>query len=119
MPLGDLIESPPLRAFGRAKRETLPLVCRDCEVLDMCHGECPKNRFVPNPRGGPALNYLCPGYRAFFNHIRPFVKELAALHRGQTRRMSGADAPVRTKTGRNDPCPCGSGKKYKKCCLGK
>lgn len=23
------------------------------------------------------------------------------------------------KTGRNDPCPCGSGKKYKKCCLGK
>ena len=20
------------------------------------------------------------------------------------------------KTGRNDPCPCGSGKKYKKCC---
>ncbi len=24
-----------------------------------------------------------------------------------------------TFTGRNDPCPCGSGKKYKKCCLGK
>jgi hypothetical protein len=24
-----------------------------------------------------------------------------------------------TKIGRNDPCPCGSGKKYKKCCLGK
>ncbi len=23
------------------------------------------------------------------------------------------------KTGRNDPCPCGSGKKYKKCCIGK
>jgi len=23
------------------------------------------------------------------------------------------------KTGRNDPCPCGSGKKYKKCCLNK
>ena len=31
-------------------------------------------------------------------------------------------APVRrtaTKVGRNDPCPCGSGKKYKKCCMGK
>ena len=28
--------------------------------------------------------------------------------------------PVRRKAprvGRNDPCPCGSGKKYKKCCL--
>jgi uncharacterized protein YecA (UPF0149 family) len=23
------------------------------------------------------------------------------------------------KVGRNDPCPCGSGRKYKKCCLGK
>jgi len=23
------------------------------------------------------------------------------------------------KTGRNDPCPCGSGKKYKRCCLAK
>lgn len=26
---------------------------------------------------------------------------------------------ARTKVGRNDPCPCGSGNKYKKCCLGK
>lgn len=24
---------------------------------------------------------------------------------------------VGPKTGRNDPCPCGSGKKYKKCCM--
>lgn len=24
-----------------------------------------------------------------------------------------------TRPGRNDPCPCGSGRKYKKCCLGK
>jgi SEC-C motif domain protein len=30
-------------------------------------------------------------------------------------------APVKTavKVGRNDPCPCGSGKKYKQCCLAK
>ena len=27
--------------------------------------------------------------------------------------------PKRAKVGRNDPCPCGSGKKYKKCCIGK
>lgn len=25
----------------------------------------------------------------------------------------------RTKIGRNDPCPCGSGRKYKKCCMRK
>ncbi|MBG7616772.1 MAG: preprotein translocase subunit SecA [Chloroflexi bacterium] len=33
---------------------------------------------------------------------------------------SGKNMPLQnaahTKTGRNDPCPCGSGKKYKKCC---
>ncbi len=33
--------------------------------------------------------------------------------------QSGKSEPVRrleTKVGRNDPCPCGSGKKYKRCC---
>ena len=34
-----------------------------------------------------------------------------------TPQKSSPSAPVRvTKVGRNDPCPCGSGKKYKKCC---
>lgn len=28
-------------------------------------------------------------------------------------------APVMNKPGRNDPCPCGSGRKYKRCCLEK
>lgn len=31
----------------------------------------------------------------------------------------GSSLPKKTKVRRNDPCPCGSGKKYKKCCLGK
>ena len=30
--------------------------------------------------------------------------------------MGFAPAPARPAVGRNDPCPCGSGKKYKKCC---
>ncbi|NOR22499.1 MAG: hypothetical protein GQ476_07440, partial [Candidatus Aminicenantes bacterium] len=30
-----------------------------------------------------------------------------------------ANARTSLKPGRNDPCPCGSGLKYKKCCLGK
>ena len=29
------------------------------------------------------------------------------------------DAKASSPVGRNDPCPCGSGKKYKRCCLGK
>jgi len=77
-PLVDLLESPAQRAFGLAKLETLPRVCRTCEVLDMCHGECPKNRFVADPDGGPPLNYLCAGYKKFFAHARPFVEAVAA-----------------------------------------
>ena len=77
-PLAELLESPAQRAFGRAKLETLARVCRTCEVLDMCNGECPKNRFVTDPAGGPPLKYLCAGYRKFFSHARPFVAAVAA-----------------------------------------
>lgn len=40
---------------------------------------------------------------------------------GQPSGVSPAGSPQKKQTnaGRNDPCPCGSGKKYKKCCLGK
>jgi uncharacterized protein YecA (UPF0149 family) len=27
------------------------------------------------------------------------------------------EQPLRKKTGRNEPCPCGSGRKFKRCCL--
>jgi uncharacterized protein len=77
-PLTDLLESPAQRAFGEAKRATLPKMCLECEVLEMCHGECPRNRFIRTPEGEPGLNYLCEGYRRFFGHCRPFVEAVAA-----------------------------------------
>jgi uncharacterized protein len=83
--LVDLLGSPEQKAFGLAKRETLPAYCRGCEVLEMCHGECPKNRFVRTPDGEPGLNHLCAGYRRFFNHCRPFVDAVAAEWRRQGR----------------------------------
>jgi uncharacterized protein len=49
----------------------------------MCHGECPKNRFLRSPEDEPGWNYLCPGYRRFFNHVRPFVNAVAAEWRRQ------------------------------------
>jgi len=122
--LVDLLESPAQRAFGQAKLDRLPHMCRVCEVVEMCNGGCPKNRFMQTPDGEAGLNYLCAGYKQFFNHCRPFVAATAALWRQQsgaplTPQTPGTGIPNTTKPGRNDPCPCGSGKKYKKCCMNK
>jgi uncharacterized protein len=87
-PLAELLESPAQRAFGRAKLDTLPRACRTCEVLDMCNGECPKNRFALAPDGEPGLNYLCAGYKKFFTHVRPFVDTVRAEWRRQKRGAS-------------------------------
>ncbi len=77
-PLLDLLESPKQRAFGLTKLDSLPRCCRECEVRDMCHGECPKNRFIRTSDGETGLNYLCTGYKRFFAHCRPFIAEVAA-----------------------------------------
>ncbi|MFB3884169.1 MAG: anaerobic sulfatase maturase [Thermodesulfobacteriota bacterium] len=122
--LVDLLESPKQRAFGQAKLDTLPRYCQTCEVLDMCHGGCPKDRILHTPDGEAGLNYLCAGYKSFFSRCKPFVQELSALWQ---RRSSGEPvtlaqnrkASAIPNPGRNDPCPCGSGRKYKRCCLGK
>ena len=58
-PLCDLLESPAQRAFGEAKLYALPRHCRECEVLPMCNGGCPKHRILHTPDGEPGLNYLC------------------------------------------------------------
>ena len=120
-PLVELLDGPSQRAFGRAKSGGLPHCCKACEVLTMCNGGCPKDRFLTTPEGEDGLNYLCPGYKRFFSHCRPFVAELAALWQGRHLEERGAGGATRTgaKTGRNEPCPCGSGLKYKKCCMGK
>ncbi len=70
-------------AFGQAKEDKLPLYCRECEVLDMCNGECPKNRIISTPSGDGGLNYLCEGYKLFFNHCRPFVDAVAVQWKSQ------------------------------------
>jgi uncharacterized protein len=121
-PLVDFLESPTQRVFGQSKLDTLPRYCQACEVRDMCNGGCPKNRILHTPDGDAGLNYLCAGYKRFFTHCQPFVAELSALWRQQSLEQQmplAKGEPASPKTGRNDPCPCGSGLKYKKCCLGK
>jgi uncharacterized protein len=122
--LTGFLESPAQKAFGKAKWETLPAFCRNCDVLDMCNGGCPKDRILRTPTGEPGLSCLCAGYKRFFTHCRPFVGEVAALWQKENRNRDRTPEPAADRrsgpaVGRNTPCPCGSGRKYKKCCLGK
>jgi uncharacterized protein len=123
--LGELVESPAQRAFGEAKKGLLPRYCRECEVRAMCNGGCPKDRFIQTPDGEAGLNYLCEGYKRFFIHSRPYLKKMVELWEGGEpieKLMEAAraeDASGSPQAGRNDLCPCGSGKKYKRCCTSK
>ena len=123
-PMADLAASERQRQFGRAKLESLPRFCRDCAVRFACHGECPRNRFLTTPEGEPGLNYLCAGYKRFFEHADTPLKLLAELLRrgrpaeqvmGLLAQVEGQTRPGSGKTSRNAPCPCGSGLKYKRC----
>jgi len=80
-PMDALVSSPKQRAFGQHKRDSLPKYCRECPVLFACYGECPRNRFISTPDGEPGLNYLCAGYKRFFNHINPAMNTMAGLLR--------------------------------------
>jgi uncharacterized protein len=117
-PVGELVRSPQQRAFGQAKQATLPAYCRACEYLFACHGECPKNRILLTPDGEPGLNWLCAGLKAFFAHTERPMRLMAEIlaRGGEAREVMARLADEERATGRNDPCPCGSGKKFKRCC---
>lgn len=115
MPMSEMLSSDEQARFGADKRDTLPACCRDCAVLFACRGECPKNRFRVAPGGEPGLNYLCEGYKAFFEHIEAPMGAMAELYGAGRSPAEIVDAFE--KAGRNDPCPCGSGKKFKHCHL--
>lgn len=61
------------RQFSCLKHASLPKQCKECEWEFACHGECPKNRFVNDRYGNSGLNYLCSGYRHFYEHVAPYM----------------------------------------------
>ena len=120
----ELVASDKQRQFGQDKLDTLPQYCLDCDVRFACHGGCPRNRFITTPDGEPGLNYLCAGYKDFFHHVTRPMNIMAALLK-ENRAPSeivklyaqedAQQAQAFAKVGRNEPCPCGSGKKFKQC----
>ena len=113
----QLVDSPQQRAFGAAKRDSLPAYCLRCDVRFACHGGCPKDRFDMTPDGEPGLHHLCAGYQLFFRHVDQPMQIMAALLRngrdatGLRTWYAGHDA----KLGADDPCTCGSGREFAVC----
>ena len=122
--MAEMVGSARQREFGIAKRDTLPKYCRECEVRFACNGGCPKDRFIATPDGEPGLNFLCAGYKAFFRHVDQPMRMMARLLEAKRppaeimRWFAAADErwhAEAARVGRNEPCPCGSGRKAKHC----
>lgn len=76
-PLADLMNSHQQIQFGKDKRDTLPRQCLQCEFRFACHGGCPKSRIALTADGKPGLNWLCEGYKLFFEHVKPYMDFMA------------------------------------------
>ncbi len=122
--LTELVTSEQQVRFGHAKRDSLPGYCRECSVKFICNGGCPKNRILSTPDGEPGLNYLCEGYRDLFAHVGPTMQYMVEeLREGRSPAnimyvIAQQDALLHMRFAtakRNDPCPCGSGLKFKNC----
>jgi uncharacterized protein len=122
----DMMQQERQARFGMEKRTSLPKQCLDCEFLFACHGECPKHRFQNTGQGDPGLNYLCEAYKMFFGHVTPYMDYMAKQLKAKKppanimQWIKQKEQPLRASrpaAGRNDPCPCGSGKKFKQCCI--
>ena len=118
--LGELLNGPKQAAFGRLKSD-LPEQCRACRWVEHCQGGCPKERlYNPHDR---RLNYFCESFRMFFAHADGFLRDLAERWRREhdppaVPKGAAGGARRADRVGRNEPCPCGSGRKYKHCCAG-
>jgi len=121
--LNKIVDSEQQIQFGTDKKTKLPQFCIDCDVRFACNGECPKNRFIKTPDGEEGLNYLCAGYKYFFQGIAPYMRFMSdelANKRAPANVIMWAKEKDKgfpgINVGRNDLCICGSDLKFKNCC---
>ncbi len=117
--LTEMLNSERQDEFGQMKAD-LPRACKNCRWLKYCRGGCTKDR-LRDPRD-KKLNHFCLSYKMFFEHADARLRQFAEDWKEQQAKALERDDLVKAikrgeiKVGRNDPCPCGSGKKFKKCC---
>jgi len=117
----SLQESNIYRNFGLSKGE-YHQACEQCEFVDLCQGDCTKHRYR-NRHTPMDTSWLCDGWKNFYRHtlerFNGLAEELKKAHIETEQPRTGYPSPAPgnpLKIGRNAPCPCGSGKKYKRCC---
>ena len=112
-----MVASPEQRKFGDDKRNLLTKQCQNCRVRHLCNGGCPKDRFGVSRDGEPGQNYLCEGLELFFMHTGPTMSMMAQLlqQRRAPSEVMGIIADRDAQQAHNALCPCGSGKKFRKC----
>ena len=104
--LTEMLYGSKQQQFSDLKHQSLPQQCLACRYEFACHGECPKNRFVPDRYGNPGLNYLCEGYHRFFEHVAPymdFMRNEIIHQRPPANVMLVADEIARTAKARKSP----------------
>ena len=117
LPMIDMVGSGQQRTFGQDKFDTLTRYCLDCDVRFACNGGCPKDRFATSPYCEPGQHHLCPSYKEFFHHVSQPMEQMRDLFRAgrAPRELMAVVARDDARRGRNDPCTCGSGRKWKVC----
>jgi uncharacterized protein len=112
-----LIASDQQRKFGDDKRDSLTAQCRSCVVRPLCNGGCPKDRFALSRDGEAGQNYLCQGLELFFLHTGPAMQTMARLLQTGRPPSDVMELTIAedTRKGPYQPCPCGSGRKFRFC----
>ncbi|WP_291255610.1 anaerobic sulfatase maturase [Fusobacterium sp.] len=53
------------------KKQDISSKCRECKWLELCHGGCPKHRFINLNSSGERISYFCEAYQRMFEHMTP------------------------------------------------
>jgi len=116
----EIVDGEQQSNFGQAKEKKLTNRCKRCDIRHYCNGGCPAQHFVNLRNEEYPHNYLCEGYKVFFRYTQPYLEAIAQALRNQmpANHYHHFLAASGLAPGRNSPCPCGSGKKFKKCCSG-
>ena len=103
---------------GAPSRRRCPPSAAPASTSSPATASAPRTASCSTPDGEPGLNWLCAGLKAFFAHTERPMRLMAEMlaRGGEAREVMALLAEEARTTGRNDPCPCGSGKKYKRCC---